>query len=116
MLGLGDIIIPGLFSSLCLRCDLITAFVLGKEKAIKDGVKNDTGVLAKYIEKEMTQYYFNQSLIGYFLGMTVTYGALSVYQTAQPALLYILPTMLIVYLGAAYIKREFIKMISYDED
>jgi|LauGreDrversion4_2_1035121.scaffolds.fasta_scaffold296084_1 minor histocompatibility antigen H13 len=54
MLGLGDIIIPGLFSSMCLRSDLITAFSLGKEKAIKDGVKNDTGVLAKYIEKEMT--------------------------------------------------------------
>jgi hypothetical protein len=48
--------------------------------------------------------------------MTVTYGALSLYQTAQPALLYVLPTMLVVYLGAAYIRREFKKMISYDED
>ncbi len=31
MIGLGDIIIPGLFSSMCLRCDLISAFKLGKK-------------------------------------------------------------------------------------
>lgn len=40
MIGLGDIIIPGLFCSMCLRCDLITAFKIGKEKALKDGIKD----------------------------------------------------------------------------
>ena len=39
MIGLGDIIIPGLFSSMCIRCDLINAFNIGKDKALQDGVK-----------------------------------------------------------------------------
>jgi minor histocompatibility antigen H13 len=33
MIGLGDIIIPGLLSSMCIRCDLINSFKFGKEKA-----------------------------------------------------------------------------------
>ena len=77
MLGLGDIIIPGMMASMCIRCDLINAFKIGKEKAIKDGVKGDE--VNKYIEKEMETYYFHQSLIGYFLGMLGTYAALSVF-------------------------------------
>ena len=33
MIGLGDIVIPGLLSSMCLRCDLINAFKVSKIKA-----------------------------------------------------------------------------------
>lgn len=40
MLGLGDIVIPGLLSSMCLRCDLINCFRESKIKAQKDGVKD----------------------------------------------------------------------------
>ena len=80
LLGLGDIIIPGLLSSMCLRADLISAFKLGKENAIKDGVRESGPAVNKYIEKEMSCFYFHQSLIGYFIGMTATYGALSVFK------------------------------------
>jgi minor histocompatibility antigen H13 len=31
MLGLGDIVIPGLLCSMCIRCDYISAFIRGKE-------------------------------------------------------------------------------------
>lgn len=58
LLGLGDIVIPGLLCSMCIRCDYITAFKRGKEQAIKDGVKNDINEVSKYIEKEMSGYYF----------------------------------------------------------
>lgn len=81
MLGLGDIIIPGLLCSMCIRHDLIQAFKLGREKAIKDGVTDDQKV-GEYIEKEMEKFYFNQSLIGYIIGMIATYSALSIFQTA----------------------------------
>ena len=91
MIGLGDIIIPGLLSSMCLRCDLITAFRVGKEKALKDGIKDATKV-SQIIDKEMGCFYFNSTLFGYFIGMTVTYAALQYFTTAQPALVYILPT------------------------
>lgn len=116
MLGLGDVVIPGLLASMCIRCDLINAFKLGKEKAVKDGVKDDATLVAKYIEQEMTCFYFYQSLASYFIGLVATYGALSVYKTAQPALLYILPCQLIIYLASAFIRRELSRMITYDED
>lgn len=76
MIGLGDIVIPGLLTSLCIRCDLIQAFKIGKEKAIKDGVKDDGTVVNKYIEKEMGCYYFNMSLFGFIFGLGCTYSAM----------------------------------------
>ena len=115
MLGLGDIIIPGLLTSMCIRFDLITAFKLGKEKAIKDGVTDESAV-AKYIQEEMVGVYFHQALIGYIVGLAITYMALTAFQTAQPALLYILPTQLAMYLLAAFIRRDFWRMLNYDED
>jgi minor histocompatibility antigen H13 len=91
MLGLGDIVIPGLLCSMCIRYDLISAFKRGKDQAIKDGVGGDAGEVSKHIAKEMDSYYFYQSIFGYFIGIAATYGAMSVYHTPQPALLYILP-------------------------
>ena len=59
MIGLGDIVIPGLLCSMCIRYDYIQAFKRGKEQAIKDGVrKSDLQEVQKYIEKEMNTYYF----------------------------------------------------------
>lgn len=77
MLGSGDIIIPGLFCSMCLRCDLINAFNMGRQKAIEDGIK-DKAKLVPYIDKEMGCFYFNVSLVGYFVGLLVTLSALTI--------------------------------------
>lgn len=79
MIGLGDIIIPGLLSSMCLRCDLINAFNTGKVKAIKEGVR-DKELLMPYIEKEMESFYFKSSLFGFFVGIVLTYFAMIVTQ------------------------------------
>jgi hypothetical protein len=35
MIGLGDIVIPGLLSAMCLRYDLIRTFKTAKEIAVK---------------------------------------------------------------------------------
>ena len=64
----------------------------------------------------MTSYYFHWSLFGYLIGMVATYGALSLFHTPQPALLYILPCQLVTYLVSAYINRDLKRMITYDED
>jgi len=75
MIGLGDIIIPGLLSSMCLRCDFIDTFHRAKKLAIADGVKEEDK-LVPYIEKELGCFYFYASLIGYFVGISVTYSAM----------------------------------------
>lgn len=91
MIGTGDIIIPGLLCSMCLRYDLISAFCKGRKAAIAAGVK-DKDELAPYIEKEMGCFYFYASIFGYLIGLAVTYAALLNTREAQPALLYILPS------------------------
>ena len=39
-----------------------------------------------------------------------------VMERPQPALIYILPAILVFYIGAAFLKKETIKMVLYDED
>lgn len=77
MIGSGDIIIPGLFSSMCLRCDLINAFNIGRAKAVAEGVK-EKDKLMPYIDKEMGCFYFNATLVGFFVGLTLTYAVMTV--------------------------------------
>ncbi|KAL5208146.1 hypothetical protein ABZP36_032581 [Zizania latifolia] len=64
MLGLGDIVIPGIFVALALRFD------------VSRGIKN---------------CYFNSAFLGYMVGLTVTIIVMNWFQAAQPALLYIVP-------------------------
>uniref|UniRef100_A0ACD5V781 Uncharacterized protein n=1 Tax=Avena sativa TaxID=4498 RepID=A0ACD5V781_AVESA len=64
MLGLGDIVIPGIFVALALRFD------------VSRGIK---------------KRYFNSAFLGYFAGMTATIVVMNWFQAAQPALLYIVP-------------------------
>lgn len=52
MLGLGDIVVPGIFVSLCLKYDI--------DKAIKNKVSSLI---------QLKTNYFNICMIGYFLGI-----------------------------------------------
>uniref|UniRef100_A0A453GNM9 Minor histocompatibility antigen H13 n=2 Tax=Aegilops tauschii TaxID=37682 RepID=A0A453GNM9_AEGTS len=64
MLGLGDIVIPGIFVALALRFD---------------------------VSRNIKNRYFNSAFLGYTAGMTVTIVVMNWFQAAQPALLYIVP-------------------------
>eukprot|EP00262_Sarcandra_glabra_P005993 TRINITY_DN17978_c0_g1_i1.p1 TRINITY_DN17978_c0_g1~~TRINITY_DN17978_c0_g1_i1.p1 ORF type:complete len:353 (+),score=58.30 TRINITY_DN17978_c0_g1_i1:219-1277(+) len=67
MLGLGDIVIPGIFVALALRFDVSR----GKENR-----------------------YFNSAFFGYTLGLVLTIVVMNWFQAAQPALLYIVPAVI----------------------
>ncbi|KAI4978983.1 hypothetical protein ZWY2020_015736 [Hordeum vulgare] len=65
MLGLGDIVIPGIFVALALRFD------------VSRGIKS--------------RRYFYSAFLGYTAGLTVTIAVMNWFRAAQPALLYIVP-------------------------
>lgn len=65
MLGLGDIVIPGIFIALLLRFD------------------NSL--------RRKSRTYFYTSYIAYFLGLVLTIGIMHIFRHAQPALLYLVP-------------------------
>jgi len=79
MLGLGDIVIPGIFIALLLRYDAY--------RAQKDNEKNDKTGSPEYFSTP----YFNATFIGYAIGLISTILIMHTFQAAQPALLYLVP-------------------------
>lgn len=70
MLGLGDIVVPGLFISLALRYDLS-----------RSSHKEPSQAFAKP--------YFVAALTGYIFGLATTMAVMHIFGAAQPALLYL---------------------------
>ncbi|XP_031557659.1 signal peptide peptidase-like 3 [Actinia tenebrosa] len=92
MLGLGDIVMPGLLLCFVMRYD--------KYKKMQ----------AQAPETESKITYFHCSLIGYIVGLVTATVASEVYKAAQPALLYLVPFTLLPILIMAYIKGDLRKM------
>nr|NP_001027969.1 presenilin-like protein 3 [Ciona intestinalis]BAD38618.1 presenilin-like protein 3 [Ciona intestinalis] len=90
MLGLGDIVIPGIFIALLLRFD--------------KSLKRDKNL------------YFNSGMIAYFTGLLTTIIVMTVFNHAQPALLYLVPACISVPLGVAFYKGDLEAMFSYSDE
>lgn len=89
MLGLGDIVIPGIFIAFLLRFD----------ESLKRGQK----------------LYFYSSYIAYILGLLVTIAFTSVFKHAQPALLYIVPACIGIPSAVAFIKGDVNALLKYHD-
>eukprot|EP00210_Caulerpa_lentillifera_P007217 g6904.t1 len=87
ILGLGDIVIPGIFISLVLRYDM----------------SNHDG----------KPLFFTSAMTGYAVGLITTTVVMNVFNAAQPALLYIVPSVLGFVLVHATIKGEFWKFVNH---
>lgn len=143
MLGLGDIVLPGLMIGLALRFDL-HMYYLKKQKTVtkidKDGKSGEEVSKADYhnvtghwgsrmwtfgLEKSslpasletaaFPKPYFIASLVGYVAGMIATLVVMSVWQHAQPALLYLVPGVLISIWTTALVRGEVKQMWTYTE-
>ncbi|XP_054712063.1 minor histocompatibility antigen H13-like [Uloborus diversus] len=89
MLGLGDIVIPGIFIALLLRFDL----------SLKRGQK----------------LYFYSSFIAYFLGLILTIFIMSYFKHAQPALLYLVPACIGIPGLVAIAKGDVKALLTYED-
>lgn len=90
MLGLGDIVIPGIFISLCLKFDIDWFLGKNKPKSFAD----------------LKVPYHTASFIGYVVGMLSTYLAMFVFEHPQPALLFLVPTCTLSVVILAAVKGE----------
>jgi len=87
LLGLGDIVIPGIFIALLLRYD-------------------------KSLNRNRMTYFYS-SFIAYLLALFCTIFVMHVFKHAQPALLYIVPLCLVVPLTVALIQGDLKSMFTY---
>mmetsp|Transcript_9225 Transcript_9225/g.18791 ORF Transcript_9225/g.18791 Transcript_9225/m.18791 type:complete len:328 (-) Transcript_9225:1677-2660(-) len=96
MLGLGDIVIPGIFIALMFRFD--------------EHIQPSDGSLE--LRKKP---YFWSILVSYFGGLALTYVVMAVFNHAQPALLYLVPACLLSSIGCALIRGEARSLLDYSE-
>ncbi|KAJ5166129.1 uncharacterized protein N7482_004910 [Penicillium canariense] len=134
MLGLGDIVIPGMMVGLALRFDLFLYYSRkgaqqarmegSSEQTVKPQYQRATGSwgerfwapAVKPLEPEVNppyhdarsfpKVYFNASIVGYVVGMITTLLAMQYSNHAQPALLYLVPGVLISLWGTAFVRGE----------
>lgn len=100
MLGLGDIVMPGLLLCFVLRYDAYKRTQFMNSEA---GLPPPS----MYYQKIT---YFHCSLIGYFLGLLTATLSSEVFQATQPALLYLVPFTLLPLLIMAYLKGDLKRM------
>ncbi|KAJ5203663.1 uncharacterized protein N7498_004542 [Penicillium cinerascens] len=134
MLGLGDIVIPGMMVGLALRFDLfLYYFRKGAQKARAEG-SSEENIMPKYQRstgswgerfwapsivprepefqppyydaRSFPKTYFKASLAGYVVGMVATLLAMQYSNHAQPALLYLVPGVLSFLWGTALLRGE----------
>ncbi|KAL2612628.1 hypothetical protein R1flu_024320 [Riccia fluitans] len=88
MLGLGDIVIPGIFVALALRLD---------------------------VSRGNVKRYFHSAFAGYTAGLVVTIIVMNWFQAAQPALLYIVPGVVGFVAVHCIINGEVKPLLDFDE-
>lgn len=102
MLGLGDIVIPGIFVALCLRFDRHMAWQRRPE--------------GEFRSTDFAKPYFNACLTAYVLGLATTMGVMHFFKAAQPALLYLSPACILSVLITAAVRGEFKEAFAYTSE
>ena len=139
ILGLGDIVLPGMMIGFALRFDLYLFYLRQQtQRIIKDSESEVTKptwhpATGGWGERFWTsrdellksrqfqgvlfpKTYFRATVIGYILGMLCSFGVMQVYRRPQPALLYLVPGVLGALWGTALVKGDVKLLWNYDED
>ena len=104
ILGLGDIVLPGIFIASCYKFDIW--------KYHFDFNDTEFHLLNwSYVGK-----YFITSCISYVLSLVTCMAALTKFQTAQPALLYIVPYLIVSTTFVAWISGDFHQFWNFQYD
>ncbi|WVQ77377.1 hypothetical protein IAR50_007062 [Cryptococcus sp. DSM 104548] len=102
MLGLGDIVVPGLIIALCLRYDLHRYAQAHKGQNVTP-------------KSKFGRRYFNVAILSYVLGLGTTMAAMGWSGRAQPALLYLSPACTLGPLLYAIARGELSQFWAYSE-
>ena len=92
LLGLGDIVIPGIFMAMCLRYDVLRSLNARAVNNLAESGDSDE-VVRKLRRASVTapRCYFNGCIIGYIIAIIITVVIMLVFEHGQPALLYLVP-------------------------
>lgn len=103
MLGLGDIVLPSMLMSLCLRFDLYNFHEANPNTEF-------------YHNRSYPKPYFTTIILSYITALIATVTVLYKYKHGQPALLYISPSLIFCLILTSLRRGEFKKMINFSEN
>ncbi|KKY28561.1 putative signal peptide peptidase [Phaeomoniella chlamydospora] len=139
LLGLGDIVIPGMMIGLALRFDLYMHYLRQQKPSAQADAEKPTVEKAKYepatgqwgerywsgatsigfpsqlTATRFSKTYFKASVFGYIVGMIATLAAMQIFKHGQPALLYLVPGVVISLWGTAFVRGELKEMWEFTE-
>lgn len=117
LLGLGDIVIPGIFMAMCLRYDIIRSLNVRRVHELTDkGKAEDVLDLIRKASNRAPTPYFNGCIVGYLVAIITTVIIMTVFEHGQPALLYLVPACLGFTLLNALRFGEMSSLWDYDEE
>ncbi|GAV56295.1 hypothetical protein ZYGR_0BB00720 [Zygosaccharomyces rouxii] len=94
LMGLGDIVLPGIFISLCYKFDIYRWHLHNPNTEF-------------HLNRNYWGVYATTALLSYIFALLGCFVALDHFQVAQPALLYVVPSQLISILSLAWWKDRF---------
>jgi len=117
LLGLGDIVLPGVFIALALRFDVLKSLdknwvdeMIASDKAIQVHQK------MVLLGNNVTKKYFLTCLLGYVMAISLTIAIMVIFDHGQPALLYLVPGVLLAVILTSFFNGEFNTMWEHSED
>ena len=118
MIGLGDIVIPGVFVALMMRFDYLR-MVRKIRSEIQHSYKNvEKDSKGNYITNFGLKSYchFLCTVFGYVAGIVATLIVMNYFQKAQPALLYLVPGCLLYSIIPAILTGNIKELWNFDEE
>ena len=112
MIGLGDIVIPGIYVALMLRLDYYRSLKTIINTARQDPQGNKIVSFLPFTNFNT----FLWTFCGYFFGILSTLVVMNVFKAAQPALLYLVPGCLIFSALSALVGGYFSFFFNYEEE
>ncbi len=116
----------GIFIALMLRFDLSrsvsssspksNAKIAAKKASETSSQAGSDATTADNVQPPFTKTYFNATMISYVIGLAVTVIVMYAFKAAQPALLYLVPAILIGSMGTALVRGELKELLSYSEE
>ncbi|KAJ2779076.1 hypothetical protein GGI15_003989 [Coemansia interrupta] len=113
MLGLGDIVVPGIFVALCLRFDrqqYLAKLGYARDQALPPALNG------RHRGFPFATPYFNSAMAAYVAGLTTTIAVMHRFKAAQPALLYLSPACILSVVLTGMARGEMAQVFAYSEE
>ena len=119
ILGLGDLVIPGIVVSLALRFDFLKSIDIEKLSRMitKESEGGDVNTMKFLMNKliDCPKTYFKAILFGYLIAIICTIFVMLIFDHGQPALLYLVPGCILSILITAMARGELSLLWEFDE-